>query len=286
MREKEKKTAGLKGAEFIKSTMLYTVIMMGALVMILPFAWMVVTSIKLPPEVYRFPPTWIPREPTLNNFIQVVAKAPFGRYFLNSTVVTSVTVVSSLFFSAMAGFAFAKYRFFGREVLFILILSTLMLPFHITMIPLYLLMSSFDWIDTYQGIMAPSLGTALGVFLMRQYIGTIPDELIDISRIDGCSEVRIFWEIILPLCKPALGTLAIILALGIWNDFLWPLIIVNTTNMRTLPLGIAMFKLEHYIKYGPCMAASVIVIAPLIILFLFIQKNLVKGLGVTTGLKE
>lgn len=273
-----------KRVELVKQVVLYAVITIGALVMLLPFFWMIATSFKLPSEIISYPPTWIPHTPTLNNFIQVWKKIPILRYYINSGVVTSSVTAICVFLSALAGFGFAKYQFWGRTLFFILILSTLMIPFQITMIPLYLLIAKLGLVNTYWGIIAPSIGSAFGTFLIRQYIQTIPDDLLDASRLDGCSEFRIFWRIILPLCKPVLATLAIFMVIMSWNEFMWPLIIIDSPDMRTLPVGLVAFKGPLRILYGELLAASVCVVLPVIVVFVLMQKYIIKAFTLT-GIK-
>lgn len=273
-----------KRVELVKQVVLYAVITIGALVMLLPFFWMLATSFKLPSEIISYPPTWIPHTPTLNNFIQVWKKIPILRYYINSGVVTSSVTAICVFLSALAGFGFAKYQFWGRTLFFILILSTLMIPFQITMIPLYLLIAKLGLVNTYWGIIAPSIGSAFGTFLIRQYVQTIPDDLLDASRLDGCSEFRIFWRIILPLCKPVLATLAIFIVIMSWNEFMWPLIIIDSPDMRTLPVGLIAFKGPYKILYGEILAASVCVVLPVIVIFVLMQKYIIKAFTLT-GIK-
>lgn len=199
--------------------------------MIFPLLWMITTSFKTPNEVLSYPPTWVPQSPTLGNYRQVFREIPILRYYINSIMVSLIVTASSLVLCSLAGFGFAKYTFFGHRFFFVLILRTLM-------IPLYILSGKLGLVNTYWGIAAPSIGSAFGTFLMRQYIKAIPNELLDVSRIDGCTEFRIFREIILPMCKPALATLIIFMVIFSWNDFLWPLIIVGpeTISRRYLEI--------------------------------------------------
>jgi multiple sugar transport system permease protein len=270
---------------FVEKAMGYMLLIGIAIVMVLPFVWMISTSLKSPPNIMSYPPKFIPNPVVWGNYAKAWKAAPFAWYFLNSFTVAFFVVGGSVFFSTLAGFGFAKYDFPGRNIFFILVLSTLMVPFQMTMIPLYMIMVKLRWVDDLKALIVPFLASAFGTFLMRQFIGTIPDDLIDAARIDGCSEIRIFWSIILPLCKTGLAVLALFMFMGSWNSFLWPLIVIDSTLKKTLPLGLAAFELPNEtIAYGPLMAASVFVVAPIMILFVFTQKYMTKGI-ILTGLK-
>ncbi len=270
---------------FVGKTMDYILLVGIAIVMVIPFLWMISTSLKSPPDIMSYPPTFIPNPVMWVNYAKAWEAAPFARYLLNSLTVALFATGGSVFFSTLAGFGFAKYDFPGRNILFILVLGTLMVPFQMTMIPLYMIMIKLRWVDDLKALIVPSLASAFGTFLMRQFIGTIPDDLMDAARIDGCSEIRIFWSIILPLCKSGLAVLALFMFMGSWNEFLWALIVIDSTLKKTLPLGLATFELPgEIIAYGPLMAASVFVIAPIMILFVFTQKYMTKGI-IITGLK-
>lgn len=195
-----------------------------SVVMIFPFVWMIVTSFKVPSEVISYPPTLIPRQPTLNYYVRVFTELNFLLYSWNSLYISIIATLSTLFTSSIVGYVFAKFRFRWREPLFLIILSTMMIPFPVTIIPLYLLMHRLGWIDSHLALIVPQLFNTFGIFLMRQFMHTIPSDLRDAGRIDGCSELRIFLQIVLPLCKPALAALAIFIFMWSWDSFVWPLI--------------------------------------------------------------
>lgn len=280
-RKRRKKTP----KEVASLTVLYIIIILFTIVMAAPFFWMISTSLKPMSEVVQYPPTWFPTKIQLNNFSDALSKAPFGRYYLNSLIVTVVTTVSVCFFSSLSGFAFAKYQFAGKNIVFFMILSGMMIPLQLRMIPLYLLLNRLNWLDSYQALILPFAITAFGVFLLRQFIQDLPDELMQAARIDGCSEMRIFFQIIIPLCKPALAALTIVTFMNLWNDFLWPLIVIDSTEMRTVQLGLALFQVEHdVIQYNQLMAATLVVLLPILAIFLSAQKYFVEGFALS-GLK-
>ncbi len=254
-------------------------------IMLTPFAWMVSTSFKPVAEVFKWPPDWIPDAPTLQNYPQVMREVPFLTFFKNSFIVASVVVVACLFTSSLAGYAFAKFNFKGRDTIFIIILATMMIPFPVLIIPLYMLMDKFHLIDTYGALIIPSLVSAYGIFLMRQFIRTIPDELIDAGRIDGCSEFGIYWRIVLPACRPALATLGVLLFIWNWDSFLWPVIVINKMSMRTIPLGLATFMWEYGgPRWNLIMTGTVIATIPVLIVFILGQKQIISGM-VLSGMK-
>jgi ABC-type glycerol-3-phosphate transport system permease component len=256
-----------------------------AAIMILPFYWMVITSFMPAPDILSFPPKWIPSRVTLEHFRAAFAKANWLTYYWNSLVVAVGSVSCSLFFGLFAGYAFAVYRFPLQNFFFLLILGTLMVPVQVTSVALYIQLSKIGWVDTFLGILAPNFASAFGVFMLRQGIKQIPLDVIEAARIDGAGETRIVLTIIAPLIKTTVATVAMILFLGSWNDFLWPVIIINSANLRTLPVGIALFK-DPYgnINYGPLMAATLISTAPMLIAYVVSQKYMIRGIAMT-GLK-
>lgn len=264
---------------------LYVMVSAVAVIMIAPFYWMFVTSVSPVQDIVSFPPKWLPSYLVFRHFVEVLNKAPFHFYYMNSLMVAVVSVGCSLFFGLFAGYAFAVYRFPLQNFFFILILSTIMVPFQVTLVALYILVAKIGWVDTLWGILAPNFASALGVFLIRQSIKSIPPDLIEAARLDGAGEIRIVLTIIAPLIKATLATVGMILFLNSWNDFLWPVIVINSRNLRTIPVGIALFK-DPYgsMNYGPLMAATVISTAPMLIAYIFSQKFIVKGIAVT-GLK-
>jgi len=259
-------------------------IIIGTLVILAPFIWMWLTSLKLPQDIFTYPPKLLPPTATLHNYIEVWTKIPFLTYLKNSTIVVSIVTISSIILGGSAGFALGKYKFPGQKIIFILIVSTLMIPPQVTILPLFLIASKLRVIDTYLGIVLPDLSTAFGVFFMRQYVQSIPDELLDAARIDGGSEYYILSKIIFPLCKPAIATIGIFVMYTTWNSFLWPLIVTNSVKMRTLPLGLSAFKNQYFIEYGPLMSAAFLAMLPLLIIFVLAQKQVIRSIA-STGLK-
>jgi ABC-type glycerol-3-phosphate transport system permease component len=265
--------------------LLYLVVAAIAVVMVLPFYWMLVTAVSPASDILAFPPKWIPSRVTVEHFAVALAKASWPTYYWNSLVVAVVSVGCSLLFGLFAGYAFAVYRFPLQHVCFLLILSTLMVPVQVTSVALYVLLARIGWVDSYLGILAPNFASAFGVFLIRQGIKAIPIDLVEAARMDGAGEVRIVLTIVAPLVRTTLATVAMILFLGSWNDFLWPVIVINSPSLRTLPVGIALFK-DPYgsINYGPLMAATVIASGPMLLAYALSQKYMIRGIALT-GLK-
>lgn len=263
----------------------YALLTLGALPMLLPFVWMLSSALKPLPEVMLIPPTWIPSHPALDNFVAIFKQLPFGRYFLNSVLVAAIVVAGVLVVSAMAGYAFSKFTFPGRDLLFIVMLASLMVPFQVRMIPLYLVSINLRLVDTLWGVAFPWLFDAFGIFLMRQFIQTIPTDLIEAARIDGAGELRIFWTVILPLIKPALAALGIFTLVGNWEEFLWPLIVTSSDASRTIPVGLQRFSEQYMSNIHWQMAGAVVAVAPLIIAFFFFQRQFIQGITLT-GLKQ
>ncbi len=263
----------------------YLVVGGVAALMILPFYWMIITAFMPAPDILSFPPKWLPTTWTLEHFVVAFAKAPWVTYYWNSLVVAVGSVGCSLLFGLFAGYAFAVYRFPLQNFFFLLILATLMVPVQVTSVALYIQLSKIGWVDTFLGILAPNFASAFGVFMLRQGIKQIPVDVIEAARIDGAGEIRIVLTIIASLIKTTVATVAMILFLGSWNDFLWPVIVINSANLRTLPVGIALFK-DPYgnINYGPLMAATLISTAPMLLAYVVSQKYMIRGIAMT-GLK-
>lgn len=264
----------------------YAVVIFGAIVMVTPFLWMIDSSLMTSKEITKQPPAWVPASPQFENFPQVMDVLPFTRLYLNSLIITGGTVLGVLFTSSVAGFAFAKYQFPGKNLLFYLILATMMIPFFITLIPVFYIIRQLSWINTFQGIIVPGIFSAYGIFLMRQFIMTIPDELLDAARIDGAGEPRIYWRIILPLVTPALATLGTFTFIGSWNAFLWPLLVINNRDMMTVPLGLNSLRLyaSEAVNLNVMMAGTVLSVLPTLIIFVFLQRYFIRGIALT-GLK-
>ncbi len=257
----------------------------GALIMVLPFIWMFSTSLKPPSEVLSWPPQLIPTSPTTKNYVTVFETAPFLRFFMNSVMMASVSTVSILLTSTLAGYVFGKFDFPFKNFFFILILATAMVPFETYMVPLYLRMVDFHWVNKFIGLVAPYLVMSYGIFFMRQnVIATIPDELLDASRIDGVSEFGIFWRIVLPLMSGSAGALSIFSFMQTWAAFIWPLIITSSRDLWTMELGLGMFQYRFTVDLGPINAGSMISILPVLIVFLFMRRKIMSSMTLS-GLK-
>ncbi len=250
--------------------------------MAFPFIWMLLTSFKSIREIFR--PGFFPRVWTLSNYQEVLFQTEFPRWFLNSFIVASFTTVSVLFFCALVGYTLARMRFPGKEIVFVLILSTMMIPTEMLVIPWFVMSAEYGWTNTYWGIAFPGLITGFGVFLMRQFFSTLPLDLFDAGRLDGLSEFGLFWRVGMPLVRPGLAALGIFTFIGNWNAFLWPLIVVTNRSMRTIPVGTALFSGEAATAYNLIMAASALAIIPVLIIFIIFQKQIVEGV-VLTGVK-
>ncbi len=263
----------------------YIVLIGGAITMIVPLLWMVSTSLKTLVEANGFPPTWLPAIPQWTNYVEIFQQVPFAQFIFNSAKVSILAVTGQLLSTSMAGFVFARLQFRGREVLFALLLITLMIPPQVTLIPQYLIFRELGWINTHLALIVPFwFGGAFGTFLMRQYFLSIPQDLVDAARLDGCSPFRMYWEIFLPLATPALAALAVFVFLERWNDLLQPLIYLNSLELMTVTIGISYFLGQYYADTPLLMAASTISILPTIIVFLLAQRYFVQGV-VMSGMK-
>jgi len=261
---------------------LYLILLAGGLGMVFPFVWMVASSLKSAADIYSL--SLIPPAPTLDNYREVFANTEYARWFLNSMVIATITTASVAFFDSLAGYTLAKFKFPGASVIFLTILSTLMVPTEMLVIPWYMLSLNLHWSDTYWGIMFPGVISAFGVFLMRQFFMGVPNDLLDAARIDGFSEFQIFWKIALPLVRPAVAALCIFTFLGNWNAYIWPLIVTRSEDMRTLPVGIAFFSSEAQSSFHLIMAAAALATIPVLTIFVIFQRQIIKGI-VLTGLK-
>jgi multiple sugar transport system permease protein len=283
----------------------YLVLVPGALLFIAPFAWLVSASFQPIGDMFSYPPQWVPENPSLNGYQQFLGIGPENaggpqawRWFLNSAFVATSVTVLQLFFNSLAAYVFAKRQFPGRDLIFALFLITMMIPGQITLIPNYLVLKHVPlfggndilgqggsgWLDSYYGLILPGAVSAFGIFLLRQYMVSIPDELLDAARIDGASELRIYVRIILPLCRPALAATGIFTFQGAWEDFFWPLIIVSSPDKYTAPLGLALFVVENRTQWDVLMAGSVIASLPMIVVFIIFQRQFIQGIAVS-GLK-
>ena len=261
--------------------MVYVIIAMAFL---LPMFWMVSTSLKQPNEVFSLPIEWLPVHITFPNYPQAWGAYDFNRYVINSLIVTSIATIAQVSLASAAGFGLAKYRFRGRHLLLVAILSTIMLPIEVIMVPLYQMFSSVGWQNSYQGLVLPLVADAFGVFLMRQFMLNLPDELLDAARLDGASELGIFLRIALPLSWPAIATLAIFVWREAWDDFVWPYIIVSDDHHRTIPLGVALISQSELTNYGQLMAIATLATIPPAIVFIMFQRAFVRSIALT-GLK-
>lgn len=262
----------------------YLVLVGGAFIMVFPFGWMMIASLMTAGEIQLRPPVWLPAAPQFNNYAELVDSIPIARLYFNSLFTSGIIVFGVLLSSSLAGFAFAKYRFPGREFLFYLILATMMIPFFVTLIPVFFIVRQLGWIDTYQGLVVPGLASAYGIFLMRQFMITVPDEIIDAARIDGASELSIYWRIVLPLIKPALATLGTFVFIGAWNNFLWPLLVLDSRELMTLPLGINSLRSLYADNTNLLMAGTAVSVLPMLLVFIYLQRYFIQGIALT-GLK-
>jgi multiple sugar transport system permease protein len=260
-------------------------------VLIAPLVWMLLTSLQTHAEATHFPPVLVPEHPRFQNYADAWAAAPFGQFLLNSLIVTLVVLVSNLVVCSLAGYAFARVQFLGRGALFLTLMATLMVPFQVTMIPVFLIVKWFGdnvWdalgIDHIGALMLPNLATAFGIFFLRQFFQTIPVELEEAARVDGTSRLGVLFKIVLPLSLPAMSTLAALTVLTSWNDFMWPLIVVTSTDQMTIPLGLSYFQGAHNTQWPLLMAANVMSLVPMLVVFLVAQKYFVQSVA-STGLK-
>lgn len=268
----------------LRQAPLDALLLLGALGLMLPLAYMVVSSLKPLEEVFGLPPSWVPSRLEWSNFVEPFYDRPFWRYILNSGIVALCVTLLNLAVSTLTGYSLSKFRYPGRELVFLVILSTIMLPIQVIMVPMYLLVKSLGWLNSYQALIVPQAVTAFGVFLMRQHIQSVPNELLDAARADGCGEVGIFLRVIVPISKPALMVLAVFVAIANWESFLWPLIVISSDNLRTVPVGLAMFAQEFYTVYNQLFATTLIAMAPVTIVFVLLQRLIVSSV-VLSGLK-
>jgi multiple sugar transport system permease protein len=249
-----------------------------SLVMVTPLLWMLMTSIQTPNESRQFPPV-LPSGIHWQNYTDALNAAPFGRFFLNTALVTGACVLGNLLLCSVAGYAFARFRFFGRDIVFVVILATLMVPFQVVLIPTFIIMKDLGLIDSLGALILPNLVTPFGIFLMRQFFRTLPIDLEEAARIDGCSRLGVLFRIVLPLSGPALATLAVITFLYSWNDFLWPLIVIQTDSHMTLQLGLSTFQGAHATNWTLLMAGNVMATLPMLIAFVVAQRQFVSSIA-------
>ncbi|GAB2632002.1 carbohydrate ABC transporter permease [Kribbella swartbergensis] len=262
----------------------YVVLTGLGLVTVLPLLYMIVLALQSDAEVQSGDPVLWPAELQWENFTRLFEAAPFGRFFVNSFVMAGAITVAHLVFDPLVGYVFAKMDFPGKRVAFVAALSTLMVPFFVRMLPIYAIFADLGWIDSYQGLIVPFLMDAYGIFLMRQFIRPLPDELIEAARVDGAGEFRIYLRVILPQCRPALAVLGLFTFVFQWNEFLWPLIATSRTEMRTLPIGLTLFNQEYFTQWNLTAAGALLLFVPTALFFVITQKFLVEGIALS-GLK-
>ncbi|MDB4894935.1 MAG: sugar transporter permease [Firmicutes bacterium] len=263
-------------------TATYILLVLGAVLTVFPFLWMIATAFKPSTDIYSL--ALIPKAPTLANFAKLFDHAPFATWFMNSVVVAGLTTVSVAFFDSLVGYILAKVEFKGRNIIFFAILSSIMIPTEMLIIPWYVGATKVGITDTYLGIMFPGLMTAFGVFLMRQFMEAIPNDLLDAGRIDGLGEFGIWWRVAMPNVRPALAALGILTFLGSWNAFLWPVIAIDSPAMWTLPVGLSYFSYENFNQYELVMAGATMAVIPVLVIFAIFQKQIIKGITLT-GIK-
>lgn len=275
-----RRTVRLRIGERLVRGLILAVLVLGGLVAVFPYYWMVSNSFKTDRQIFAWPPLLYPPTPTLDNITGIFSTQPFGRWILNSVIVAMFRVPLVVLFCALGGYAFAKYDFKGRGVLFGIVLGSMMIPFHILLVPLYIFIIRLGLKDTYITLILPALASGFGIFLMKQFMMSLPDEMMDAARIDGASEFGIFWRVALPLARPGLATLTLFTFLSSWNDFIWPLIVLNKKLMYTLPVGLAVLK-GHDLwntPWGHTMAAAFISSLPILLIFVLMQKQFISGL--------
>lgn len=281
------RTEGMSSLRFkirIGRVITYTVLIILALLMLLPFLWMLSASLKLDKDVFRFPIEWIPSVPVWSNYVTIWTRIPFLTFFGNSLKLTVIITLLQLFTSSFAAYAFAKLKFPGRDLLFLAYIGSIAIPWQVYMVPQFIMMRRLDLVDTHMSLILLQAFSAFGVFLLRQFFVSIPDEILDAARIDGMSEYGIFLRIMLPLSKPALATLTIFTSVAVWNDFMGPLIYLNSQSLKTIQLGLRMFIQQYGADYALIMAAALVSLIPVIILFLALQRFFVEGIA-STGVK-
>jgi multiple sugar transport system permease protein len=256
----------------------------GVLLALVPFIWMVSGSFRSEADLFANPASLLPGTWTLDGYVSIWLELPFLRLLINSFIFAGVTTALCLLFDSMCAYALARMNFRGSTLAFWLVIATLMVPFQVTLIPVFIELFHFGWLDTYQGLIIPRATSAFGIFMLRQFFLSIPRELDEAARIDGAGHFRIYWRIILPLAKPALATLAVLHFMNLWNDLLWPLIVTSSTEMRTLPAGLTLFGGQHVTDHAVLLAGATISLLPLALAFFLAQRFFVEGVA-TTGLK-
>jgi multiple sugar transport system permease protein len=272
----------------VRAVVFHVILGAGALIICIPLIWMVTSSLKAPNRIFEVPIQWIPWEFRWQNYVDAWNTAPFGRYFFNSIYVSTAVTVLNLLFCSLAGYGFAKYNFPGKRILFLFVLATLMIPFHVVLVPLFILMRDLGWLkgaSVYNALIIPGAMSGFGIFLMRQYIMTLPDELFDAARIDGAGELGTYFRIVLPLSTGPLAALAVFVFLDNWNSLLWPLVVTTANDQfRTVAVGLTQFQTVHGTEYHKMMAASTLAVIPMLIVFFLLQRHFIRGIALS-GIK-
>ncbi len=256
---------------------IYIFLIVATLTMLIPYYWMLITSVKPQEEIQTYPPKLYVKSPTVQPYRDLFRLIPMGRHLFNSLFVCTSVVLFKVFACSLAGYAFAKHKFWGRDIIFMMFLASLMIPWQVNIIPGFILVKNLGWLNSFKGLIIPTMGWgAFGIFLSRQFIYSIPDDFIDAARIDGCTEFKIYLHVILPLIKPVLATLAIFTFIQQWNNLVWPLVITTTREMRTIPVALAALSSQTSSNFGMLMAAAVVATVPMLIIFLIFQKYIIK----------
>ncbi len=281
MNNKRKK----KISRFTDGIISYAVLILGAIIFLVPFLWMISTSLKTQTQIYAYPPTWIPNPVKWDNYPNAIADFPFWRYLANTALVSFAILLGTLFVTIPAGYAFARIKFRGSNFLFMLVLAVMMVPGQVTMIPIFQLMKSFGWMDSYYSLIIPSFCNSFSIFLMRQFFLTLPKSLEEAAMVDGCSPLRTLISIFIPLAKPAIATVSVLTLLNTWNSFLWPLILISTKEKQLITVGLMNFEGAYVTKYAYLMAAATLSMLPIFIIYLFAQDQFIEGIA-GTGMKD
>jgi multiple sugar transport system permease protein len=264
-----------------KHILLHIVLIIGSLIMLLPFLWMLSTSLKEQREIFTYPPTWIPDPLAWGNYEEALTAMPFDRFYFNSVFVACAVTFIQILTSSLAAFAFARLRFKGRETIFVVYLAALMIPFPVLLIPNFIVIINLDWYDTYWALIVPPAFSAFSTFLLRQHFKSLPLDLDEAARMDGASSLRIWWSIIMPMSKTAIAAVGIFIFLNSWNDFLWPLVVTNSEEMRTVPVGLNSFQGQYGVRWNLLMAAAVVAMLPVLVVYAFAQKWFIRGIAMT-----
>ncbi len=278
------RSVGVRAQHWVWRGLIHVVVVLAALSVLVPLVWIVLTSLKTLPETYAWPPKWLPAVPQWKNYITIMKRAPFARYYRNSVLVAVLATSGNVLFSSLAGYALAKFDFRGRKFLYMLVLATMMIPTQVTIVPSYVVLRALKLTNTLQGLVLPMLTTGFSIFLMRQFCLSIPSDLMDSGRVDGASEFQIYRRIVLPELRPALASVAIFSFMAAWNDFMWPLIVVDSPKLRTIPLGLAMLKSDQIAQWHLRMTGTVYSSIPVLIVFAIMQRQFIQGITLT-GIK-